>query len=156
MATTTYELRKKPKLLFTLSDSDFHLIDEDNSANNGEFKYNSIISVDLVKGRTNWIVSIFSLVIDFILDLGSFSNYKEKDKLIFQLTSSKIEILLFKVNKKELETLVNSLKKNRHKKTPFFKRVFVFIPASCDTHSSHHHLLQFFLTVFLHPPFALV
>jgi hypothetical protein len=70
MTTTIYELRKKPKLLFTLSDSGFHLIDEDNSSNNGEFKYNSIISVDLVKGKTNWILSIFSLVIDFILDLG--------------------------------------------------------------------------------------
>jgi hypothetical protein len=57
MATTVYELRKKPKLLFTFNDSDFHLIDEDNPSNNSEFKFNSIISVDLVKGKTNWIVS---------------------------------------------------------------------------------------------------
>jgi hypothetical protein len=110
MATTIYELRKKPKLLFTLNDSDFYLIDEENPSNGNEFKYNSIISVDLFKGKTNWIVSIFSLVIDFIFDLGSFSNYKEKDKLIIQLTSSKIEILLFKVNKREVEALVKSLK----------------------------------------------
>jgi len=110
MATTIYELRKKPKLLFTLNDSDFHLIDEDNPSNNGEYNYNSVISVDLVKGKTNWIISIFSLVIDFIFDLGSFSNYKEKDKLIIQLTRSKIEILLFKVNKKEVESLIKSLK----------------------------------------------
>lgn len=110
MATTIYELRKKPKLLFTFNDSDFHLIDEDNPSNNGEFKYNSIISVDLVKGKTNWIISIFSLVIDFIFDLGSFSNYKEKDKLIIKLKNSTIEILLFKVNKKEVESLIKSLK----------------------------------------------
>lgn len=110
MATTIYELRKKPQLLFTLNDTDFHLIDEDNPSNNGKFKYNSIVSVDLVKGKTNWILSIFSLVIDFIFDLGSFGNYKEKDKLIIQLTSSKIEILLCKVNKKEVESLVSILK----------------------------------------------
>lgn len=110
MATTIYELRKKPQLLFTLNDTDFHFIDEDNPSNNGEFKYNSIVSVDLVKGKTNWIVSIFSLVIDFIFDLGSFSNYKEKDKLIIQLTSSKIEIFLFKVNKEEIESLIESIK----------------------------------------------
>lgn len=111
MATTIYELRKKPKLLFTFNDSDFHLIDEDNPSNNGEFKYNSIISVDLVKGKTNWIVSIFSLVIDFIFDLGSFSNYKEKDKLIIKLKNSTIEIPLFKVDKKEVEALVLNLEK---------------------------------------------
>lgn len=110
MATTIYELRKKPKLLFTLNYSDFHLTDEGNPSNSNEFKYHSIISVDLFKGKTNWIVSIFSLVIDFIFDLGSFNNFKEKDKLIIQLTSSKIEILLFKVNKKEVESLVKSLK----------------------------------------------
>lgn len=110
MATKIYTLRKKPQLLFTLNENDFHLIDDNNCSNNGEFKYNSIISVDLVKGKTNWIVSIFSLVIDFVFDLGSFSNYKEKDKLIIQLASSKIEILLFKVDKKEVEALVNSLK----------------------------------------------
>ncbi|WP_291115998.1 hypothetical protein [Flavobacterium sp. UBA6135] len=112
MATTIYELRKKPKLLFTLNDSDFHLIDEDNPSNNGEFEYNSIISVDLVKGKTNWIVSIFSLVIDFIFDLGSFSNYKEKDKLIIQTKDSEIEILLFKVDKKEVEELISNLKES--------------------------------------------
>jgi hypothetical protein len=100
MATTIYKLRSKPHLLFTLNDIDFHLIDDDNPSNIGEFKYNSIISVDLVKGKTNWFISIISLVIDFIFDLGSYSNYKEKDKLIIQLTSSKIEILLFNVNKK--------------------------------------------------------
>lgn len=110
MATIIYEIRKKPQLLFTLNDINFHLIDEDNPANNGEYTYISITSINLIKGKTNWIVSIFSLVIDFIFDLGSFSNYKEKDKFIIQLTSSKIEILLFKVNKKELETLVKSLK----------------------------------------------
>lgn len=59
MATTVYELRKKPKLLFTLNDSDFHLIDEDHPSNNGEFKFNSIISVDLVKGKTNLDCIIF-------------------------------------------------------------------------------------------------
>lgn len=112
MATTIYELRKKPKLLFTFNDSDFHLIDEDNPSNDGEFKYNSIISVDLVKGKTNWIISIFSLVIDFIFDSTSFNNYKEKDKLFVQLKNSKIEILLFKVDKKEVEDLISNLKES--------------------------------------------
>lgn len=111
MATTIYELRKKPQLLFTLNDTDFHLIDVDKPANNAEFKFNSIISIDLIKGKTNWIVSIFSLVIDFIFDLGSFSNYKEKDKLIIQTKDSEIEILLFKVDKKEVEALVLNLEK---------------------------------------------
>ena len=112
MATTIYELRKKPKLLFTFNDSDFHLIDEDNPSNNGEFKYNSIISFDLVKGKTNWIISIFSLVIDFIFDSTSFNNDKEKDKLFVQLKNSKIEILLFKVDKKEVEDLISNLKES--------------------------------------------
>ncbi|UPQ78875.1 hypothetical protein M0M57_14800 [Flavobacterium azooxidireducens] len=110
MATTIYELRKKPKLLFTFNDSDFHLIDDDNPSNSGDFKYNSIISVNLVKGKTNWIISIFSLVIDFIFDLGIFSKYKEKDKLIIKSKNSTIEIPLFKVDKKEVEALVFKFK----------------------------------------------
>ena len=111
MATTIHNLRKKPLLVFTLNENNFHLIDDDTPSNKGEYKYNSITSISLIKGKTNWIVSIFSLVIDFIFDLGSFSNYKEKDKLIIQTKDSEIEILLFKVDKKEVEVLVLNLKK---------------------------------------------
>jgi hypothetical protein len=112
MATTIYELRKKPQLVFTLNENDFHLIDNDNPSNNGEFKFNSVVSIDLVKRKTNWAVSIFSLVVDFIFDYSSFDNYKEKDKLFIQLKKAKIEILLFKVDKKEVEELISNLKES--------------------------------------------
>jgi len=112
MNATIFELRKKPKLVFTLNDDDFLLIDNDDTSNDGKFNYSSIISVDLVKGKTNWIVTIFSLLIDFIFNSSSFDNYKEKDKLIIQLKNSKIEILLFKVDKKEVEELISNLKES--------------------------------------------
>lgn len=111
MNTTIFELRKKPQLVFTLNENDFHLIDNDNPSNNGEYKFNSVVSIDLVKGKTNWAVSIFSLLVDFIFDSSSFDNYKEKDKLFIQLKNSKIEILLFKVDRKEVEALVLNLEK---------------------------------------------
>lgn len=75
------------------------------------FPFNSITSVEILKGKTNWTVSIFSLIVDFISNLGGFDNYKEKDKLIIQLKNSKLEILLFKVEKREIEELISKLKK---------------------------------------------
>lgn len=114
MKATIVELRKKPKLVVTMNEKDFHLIDATEPANNGNFKYNLIDSVELVSGKTNWFISFISLVTDFV-GFGSFDIYKEKDRLIIQLKSSKIEILLFKVDKKEVETLILNLEKFSNK-----------------------------------------
>ena len=110
MKVTILELRKQPKLVFTLNDNDFHLIDDDNPLNNGGFKPNSIVSVKILKGKTNWFISILSLIIDFIFDSSSFDNYNEKDKLIIQLKNSKLEILLFQVDRKEAEIVTKRFK----------------------------------------------
>ena len=111
MSAKTYQLRKKPLLEFIFNENDFRLIDNYNPSNNGLFPFNSITSVEILKGKTNWTVSIFSLIVDFISNLGGFDNYKEKDKLIIQLKNSKLEILLFKVEKREIEELISKLKK---------------------------------------------
>ena len=111
MSAKTYQLRKNPLLEFAFNENDFRLIDNYNPSNNGLFPFNSITSVEILKGKTNWTVSIFSLIVDFISNLGGFDNYKEKDKLIIQLKNSKLEILLFKVEKREIEELISKLKK---------------------------------------------
>lgn len=111
MKATIVELRKKPKLVVTMNEKDFHLIDATEPANNGNFKYNLIDSVELVSGKTNWIISFISLVTDF-LRFGAFDIYKEKDRLVIQLKSSKIEILLFRVDKEKVEALITRLKQS--------------------------------------------
>jgi len=111
MKATILELRKKPQLVFTMNENDFHLIDANEPANNGNFNYNLIDSVELVRGKTNWYISILSLVSDFIFGFGASDIYKEKDRLVIRLKSSKIEILLFKIDKKEVKTLVLNLEK---------------------------------------------
>ncbi|RAR48493.1 hypothetical protein [Flavobacterium lacus] len=115
MSTKIYQLRKKPLLEFTLNENDFRLIDNDNPSNNSLLTFNSIISVEIVRGKTNWFISIFSLIIDLIFDFSSFSNYKEKDKLIIQTKNSTIEILLFKVDRREAEMLVDRFKTSINK-----------------------------------------
>jgi hypothetical protein len=111
MKAIILELRKKPKLVVTMNEKDFHLIDNYSPSNNGEFKYNLIDSVVLVRGKTNWFVSFISLVTDFV-GFGAFDIYKEKDRLVIQLTNSKIEILLFKVDKEKVEALITRLKQS--------------------------------------------
>lgn len=74
-------------------------------------KYHLIDSVELVRGKTNWLISIISLVTDFV-GFGNFDIYKEKDRLVIQLTNSKIEILLFKVDKEKVEALITRLKQS--------------------------------------------
>jgi hypothetical protein len=111
MSAKSYQLRKKPLLEFTFNENDFRLIDTTEPANNGNFKYNLIDSVELVSGKTNWFISFISLVTDF-LRFGAFDIYKEKDRLVIQLKSSKIEILLFRVDKEKVEALITRLKQS--------------------------------------------
>ncbi len=111
MLQTKYKLRQKPTLLLVLNDTGFQLTDNDNPSNNGNYQYTQVKSVRLVKGKTNILVTFFSLLVDFIFDTGSFKNYREKDKLVIQLETTLIELLLFKVEKKQVEILDLELKK---------------------------------------------
>jgi hypothetical protein len=111
MKATILELRKEPQLVVTMNEKDFHLIDNYSPSNNGEFKYYLIDSVELVRGKTNWLISIISLVTDFF-GFGAFDIYKEKDRLVIQLKNSKIEILLFKVDKEKVEAFITRLKQS--------------------------------------------
>ncbi|MDG1730977.1 MAG: hypothetical protein P8K68_14030 [Algibacter sp.] len=58
----TFELRDKPELKITLSESGIEISDASQPKNNGIFLFNTIKSIELNNKKTNWFITIFSWI----------------------------------------------------------------------------------------------
>ena len=82
--TETVELRNKPELKFILNTDEFNVIDASEPENNGTYSYTEIKSTELNSERTNWLISILSVIVDFLTGSGNGGKFKTKANLILK------------------------------------------------------------------------
>ncbi|REG88211.1 hypothetical protein [Winogradskyella sediminis] len=69
--TETVELRNKPELKFILNTDEFNVIDASEPKNNGTYSYTEIKSAELNSERTDWLISVLSVIVDFLTGSGN-------------------------------------------------------------------------------------
>lgn len=76
-----FALRNQPTLNFRFNENNFEIINNADKNHNGIYLYELLDSVELKKERTNWLISILSIVIDFFTASGNGYFFKEKSQL---------------------------------------------------------------------------
>lgn len=94
----TVELRIKPELKIILSMDEFEIIDVSEPKNNGVYTYESIKSVKLNSEQTNWLISIFSVIVESLTGTGSGGKFKTKPNLNLELEDRNLKIWLNAAN----------------------------------------------------------
>ncbi|ASO05239.1 hypothetical protein [Arenibacter algicola] len=111
--TETIELRNKPELKFILNTDEFNIVDASEPKNNGTFSYAEIKNVELNEERTNWLISILSIIVDFLTGSGNGGKFRTKANIILKTDNRNFKIWLNNADfgkAKKLTELLNNKK----------------------------------------------
>lgn len=90
----SYILNEKPLLKFILSENTFEIIDNSKMENNDSYKYKDLEEVLLKKEKTNWLISILSLIFDISTGSATGKKFKDKPFLFFKFRTKILKIWL--------------------------------------------------------------
>ncbi len=103
-------LRNQPTLKFLFNENNFEIINNADKNDNGIYSYESLDSVELKKERTNWLISILSIFIEFFTTSGFGSFYKEKNQLDIKHKKKHLRIILSESDLTQAELITQKLK----------------------------------------------
>jgi hypothetical protein len=121
--TETVELRKKPELKIVLNKNEFEIIDASEPKNNGIYSFGELKNAELNAERTNWLISVLSVIVDFLTGSGNGGKFKTKSNLKLEMENRELKIWLIDadfVKAERLTVLINS-KKPTHNKVLWLK-----------------------------------
>jgi len=111
--TETVELRSKPKLKIILNEDEFEIVDASEPKNSGIYSFGELKNAELNAERTNWFISILSVIVDFLTGSGNGGKFKTKSNLKLEMEKQNLKICLIDadfVKAKGLTELINSKK----------------------------------------------
>ena len=111
--TETVKLRNKPELKFILNTDEFNVIDASEPENNGTYSYTEIKSAELNSERTNWLISILSVIIDFLTGSGNGGKFKTKPNLTLKTEKRNLKIWLNDADYGKAEKITELINKNK-------------------------------------------
>ncbi|MEF3080581.1 hypothetical protein [Winogradskyella poriferorum] len=111
--TETVELRNKPELKFILNTDEFNVIDASEPENNGTYSYTEIKSAELNSERTNWLISILSVIIDFLTGSGNGGKFKTKANLTLKTEKRNLKIWLNDADYGKAKKITELINKNK-------------------------------------------
>ena len=111
MKSESIFLRNQPKLQFIFNEKSFEIINDANKNDNGNYSYELLNSVELKKERTNWLISILSILIDFFTASGNGDFYREKKQLDIKHKKKHLTIVLRESDLIQAELITQKLKK---------------------------------------------
>ena len=111
--TENVELRNKPELKFVLNMDEFDIIDASDPKNNGTYSYAEIKSAELNSERTNWLISILSIIVDFLSGSGNGGKFKAKANLILKTDNRNLKIWLNDADYGKAENLTELIKSKK-------------------------------------------
>ena len=111
--TENVELRNKPELKFVLNMDEFDIIDASDPKNNGTYSYAEIKSAELNSERTNWLISILSIIVDFLSGSGNGGKFKTKANLILKTDNRNLKIWLNDADYEKAENLTELIKSKK-------------------------------------------
>jgi len=87
---------------FKIHNLDKHLI--------STYNYQHTSSVRFSRRKINWIVTIFSYLVELFISFDSSKIYKSQNYLIFKYRKKTIKIILNKFDSEDIENLVKNLR----------------------------------------------
>ena len=111
--TENVELRNKPELKFVLNMDEFDIIDASDPKNNETYSYAEIKSAELNSERTNWLISILSIIVDFLSGSGNGGKFKTKANLILKTDNRNLKIWLNDADYGKSENLTELIKSKK-------------------------------------------
>ncbi|GAL00832.1 hypothetical protein JCM19314_58 [Nonlabens ulvanivorans] len=109
-----FELRHQPELKFIIGEDSFQIIDGYDVGNNGEYPFEIFKNALLNDDRTNWWISIASVVVDLFSGSAVGGKFKDKANLVLETENQKIAIYLMDADfekAKQVTELLNSKSK---------------------------------------------
>jgi len=103
-------LRNQPTLKFLFNESNFEIINNANKNDNGIYSYDLLNSVELKKERTNWLISILSIVVDLFTESLNGGFYKDKHQLDIKHKKKHLKIILSESDLTKAELITQRLK----------------------------------------------
>lgn len=111
--TETVELRNNPELKFILNTDEFDIVDASESKNSGTYSYAEIKNVEFNKERTNWLISILSIIVDFLTGSGNGGKFRTKSNLILKTEKQNLKIWLNNVDIGKAEKITELIKNKK-------------------------------------------
>ena len=111
--TETVELRNKPELKIILNKDEFEIVDASEPKNSGIYSFGEIKNAELNVERTNWLISILSVIVDFLTGSGNGGKFKTKSNLNIEMVNRNLKIWLIDadfVKAERVTELINSKK----------------------------------------------
>ena len=111
--TETVELRNKPELIFILDTNEFNIFDASDLKNNGTYSYTEIKSAELNSERTNWLISILSVIVDSLTGTANGGKFKTKTNLTLNTEKLNLKIWLNDADYGKAEKITEFINKNK-------------------------------------------
>ena len=111
--TETVELRNKPELKFILNTDEFDIVDASETKNNGTYSYAEIKNAELHSERTNWLISILSVIVDFLTGSGNGGKFKTKANLTLETEKRNLKIWLNDADYAKAEKITALINQNK-------------------------------------------
>ena len=111
--TETVELRNKPELKIILNEDEFEIVDASEPKNSGIYSFGELKNAELNAERTNWLISILSVIVDFLTGSGNGGKFKTKSNLNLEMEKRNLKIWLIDadfVKAQRITELINSKK----------------------------------------------
>ena len=90
----TVALRNKPELKIILNKNEFEIVDASEPKNSGTYSYAEIKTAELNSEKTNWFISVLSIIVDFITGGGNGRKFKTKANLMLKMENQNLKIWL--------------------------------------------------------------
>jgi len=111
--TETVELRNKPELKFILNTNEFKIIDASQPKNNGTYTYVEIKNAEFNTERTNWLISILSVIVDLLAASANGGKFKTKANLTLKTEKRNLKIWLNDADYGKAEKITELINKNK-------------------------------------------
>lgn len=101
----TVTLRSKPKLKITLKSNGFEIVDRSDPNNSGNYLYQDLKNVKLNAEKTDWLVSLFSLMVGIFVSSSIQGNFKNKANLQLEMIDRNLKIWLVDADFQKVENI---------------------------------------------------
>lgn len=96
-----FVLRKKPKFVIVLNDTEFEINNKGIKEFNGKYKYVNLNAIKFKKERINWLYLILDIFLSFIFKSSASSIIKDKNKISLTYNHKIIEIKRYNTDVKD-------------------------------------------------------
>ncbi|WP_431471604.1 hypothetical protein I5168_09480 [Nonlabens sp. SCSIO 43208] len=112
--SSVFVLRDHPELKFILDANQVKILDVSDPTSSGSYLYSEIRSITLNEKETNWMFSIFSMLIEIWTGLGNGKIYETNANLTLITDDQKIKIGLQGADLKQVNKTIEFINEKTH------------------------------------------